>query len=1012
MGSTQYKADGVDNISLFYGRIALTFSSDSVQEMSVQHNAFSSEFGRTSGGIVNMTTKSGTNAFHGTLFSSIQNDKLNAAPFVRLTPKGKQRLWRGGGNVGGPVKIPKLYDGHNRTFFFVAYEPLRQSTDQTAFARVPTALERKGDFSQSVYNTGTSNYPVTIFRQFELNSANTLTNKRIVPAPGQPYPQWPGNIIPPQLISKAGEKILALYPLPNMPLDAAGSNYIFRQGVHNSDNRWLFKIDQVVTNGNRLSFRFAKVPVSGLRFSIRPNDPSDSLPADYNTGANLVLGDTYSWGGNKVNEFHAGYSRMRTFRGQNAVAASNNWFADLGMTSSLSAGFPTVAVGNMKGLGTSQEFLEIDNTLQANDHFSWVTGRHSIKVGMEFQAPQQNLTDFGLAKGRWAFNGTFTNIGAGVNTATYPSINRPNATTGFGPAQVLLGFPDNANVTSNVVPYQYRWKYYAGFLADDIKLTPRLTLNVGLRYQVEVPRSEKHHNQGTYVNIPAKTSDAVDVIGAIQLFGLGGYRDTILPIKYNNFEPRLGFAYRLSFGRFSPVIRSAYAITHVPTRGLFGNTAFPDLSPRGSSLATSGGKDGGYANIEFNPVVLPPRLPEWKSNGLFTDLLRVNSPVVFPDAWASPYLQHWNFGLGLEFSPNWALEASYVASKGTNLFGPFQRFNLVNFDAYRQAFLAGVDLTRSIPNPYGVKDANGNVTSITVQDTLRPNPLLGALTEPLTQGYNSSYQSLQVHLRKRFSQGFQFTFAYTFSKSIDEASCDGQFCGGSLGVYYRGDTQLFNASRRLERSVSISDTPHVVSFSYNWELPIGHGKALWGNVPVFLNPIVGGWKLGGVGTLQGGAPWQINLGASAGFPGDYGTLRPDVVLGVPLVNPNWKPLAGSTTVNPYLNPKAFAPPARFTPGTAPRTMPWARRPFAETYDISILKEFRIQGEAKRLEFRVELFDAFNHVNFVSFGQQLYTSLDYRNYVAPPAGDVAAAFSSTAGNTGPQRVIQLGLKFYF
>ncbi len=1011
-GSTQYKADGIDNTSLYFGRIGITFSADAVAEVSVQANSFSSEFGRTGGGIVNMTTKSGTNQFHGTLFSFIQNDKMNAARYVRSKGKDPLRMWRGGADVGGPVYLPKLYDGRNRTFFFAGYEPLRQSTGFMWPQRVPTALERKGDFSQSLYDSGPNNYPVTIFRQFEFNSSGTaLTNKRIVPAAGTPFPQWPGNIIPSQFLSPIALKLMQFFPLPNMPLSAAAFNWQGNQSVKNTDNRWLAKIDQVVSNANRLSVRFATAPTTGFRWLYGRNDPADTVPTDRNRSSNIVVADTHIWGGDKVNEFHSGFSRTFTNRSGSDLSISKNWFQEYGIPSNLNYGFP-----RMGGLGTGTDIWEIDNNVQLNDFFNWMKGIHSLKFGFEFQAPQQNSTDKGALKGNWGFSTSMTNIGTGVNTATYPGIGRPSANTGFAFASFLLGFPDSVSIAANAIPYQYRWKYYAGFLNDEMKLAPRLTLNVGLRYQVEVPRSEKHHNQGTYVGVPATTSDGIPVVGAVQLSGLGGAPNTLFPTRYNNFEPRAGIAYRLpTFLPWLRVLRAGYSLSHVPTSSLFNVTAaMPNLNPRSSSLASQGGQDGGWVNIDWNTIVLPKPLPAWPKNGLFADLSKISSVAVLSKHVTIPYTQQWNVGLGFQFTPTLGGEASYVGSRGTQLFGQMGRSNLQDLSQYQAAFLQGVDMTRQVPNPYGAKDINGAVANISYGDQMRANPLVTAISNPLVQGYNSSYHALQLKLDKRYSDGLQFTVGYTFSKLLDDSSCEGVFCSQNVSWFGRGFPQSYN-SRAGEWSYAVNDIPHALTYSFAYHLPFGRGQLLAGRVNRVIDQVIGHWELGGVGTVRSGQPWQDYQGnsANAGWPTDYGLIRPNIVPGVPFQNPIWAGNNGTGAVVPYLNFAAFSPAARFSFGNAPRTMGYARYPTAKTIDLSILKEFPIH-EQMRLEFRCEAYSAFNHVNFNGSNDYfyLYNSLDYKNYAVPPATNVQPLYSATYNNTNNNRVIQLGLKLYF
>jgi hypothetical protein len=1020
MGSTQYQADGVSNNAIFLGRIAVSYSADAVQEVSVLVNNYSAEYGKVGGGIVNMSTKSGTNEIHGTIFSYSQNDKLNAAPYANVTnPKGLVRYWRGGIDFGGPVFIPKVYNGRNRSFWFFSYEPMRNYSQQKYYVRTPTDLERQGDFSQSYYSSSycatCTKIPVFIFQQYQANAAGTLTNTPIILAANQAYPQFPGNVIPKNMINPLGQKLLDMLPEPNMPFNALGQNYGFWRTIRNTDNRFTVKGDQIVHSNDHITFRFSLVPVFGNRTFT--DYIFSQAPIDRNTGTNIALTETHTWGGNKVNEIRLGYNRNKMYRGENDAQTSQNWFQQLGFPSYLSKGFPLIALADgFFSYGPSPAFQnEIDNFFQATDIFNWTKGKHSLKMGFEFQAPQQNLVDYTNAAGNWNFYNSMTSIG-NANTATYPGLMTPGAETGFGPATMLLGIVNGAAIAPSVVPYQYRWKYYAGFLQDDFKVSTRLTLNIGVRYQVEVPRSEKHHNQGYWVNQTATNSQGIQVPGYIQMFGEGGAPNTLWSTRYNNFEPRFGFAYRLPQWIKGPtVLRGGYAIMHQPTNGLF-RIAIPDLGPKQEQIAANGAANGGRVILGAYPIVLPTANFTIPSNGQFTDWQNVNQVYYLNRNVTIPYVQQWNIGLGFELGRNYGFEASYVGSKGTNLFGPSQLFNTINLAAYVQDEQQGLNMSQLFPNPAGLKDQNGNVINVTRQNLLRPDPTLGTLSDPLEQGYNSTYHSLQTQLKKRFSHGFQFGVAYTFSKSMDNTSCAGQFCNDGVALWGTGSPQLFNGNRSLEKSVSIYNIPNVFKFNYNWDLPFGRGKDFFSGTGRILNQVIGNWKLSGLSVIQNGIPYQLRVGGNAGYPEDVGNLRPNLVPGVPIVNPGWRQNLNNpnNSQDPYLNAAAFAPPAFLTLGQLPRVTN-IYSPHTVKYDMSIMKDFPIHEQIK-MEFRAEMYGALNHPTVQSNSNNftIWQNLDWVHYTNPPVlpSNIQSAFSSVTLNIVGTRTIQLGLKMYF
>ncbi|MBI2687731.1 MAG: TonB-dependent receptor [Acidobacteria bacterium] len=1021
MGSTQYMADGVSNTSQFLGRISQSFSSDAIAEVSVQQNSYSAEYGRVGGGVVNMTTKSGTNQLHGTLFSFSQNDILNAAPYRNtFDRKGMVRYWRGGVDVGGPVMIPKIYDGRNRTFFFAGFEPLRQYTQSSGFARVATDAEREGDFSQSVYNTAT-NQKIYVFRQFEYNLSGTgLTNQRIVLPANTAYPQFPNNVIPKNLISPIGQKVLKLQPMPNMPLNALGQNYSVFRNVRNTDNRFLVKADQVIRSNNRMSFRVAQVPVHGERYFM--GGLIEQVPTDTSTGTNLAFTDTHTWGGNKVNEFRAGFNRSSITRREKNSQLEQDYFAQFGFPSVLKKGFPTLSTGDsqVQSFGSSVGNYEIDNFFQVTDIVNYTRGKHNIKTGFEFQAPQQNLIDYANVGGSWSFNSSMTNIGSGSTAAV---LGIPNAQTGFGIASLLLAYPNSVSMAPAVIPYQYRWKYYAGFLQDDFKAARRLTLNLGVRYQVEVPRSEKHHNQGYFVPGTVTTSTGAQAGGYLQLNGLGGAINTLWPTRYNNWEPRIGFAYRLP--KLVPglsVLRGGYAITHTPTTGLF-RIPIPDLSPRAAALAANGSANGGYVQMDNFPLVIPNRGFSFPSGGKVVDLTNVQTVYNLNPNVTIPYVQQWNFGLGWQWGNNYGLEMNYVGNKGTKLFGPSSLYNTINLPVYAQQYLAGVNMAERVPNPAGLQDQNGNPITVARQDLLRGIPTMSSIGDPLAQGYNSSYNALQMNFVKRFTHGVQFNINYTWMKSTDNSSCDGQFCNDNIQNWGVGFPQLRGGSRRLEHSISVYDIPSVFRFNYNWDLPAGRGKLLGRNAPSWLNQFVGNWKMSGTGSASSGLPLQALLGNTAGFPDDVGQIRPNIVPGVNAVMPGWRENVNNPATQraPYVNSLAvFTPPAFLTTGTATRVLDNIRMPHTVTYNMAILKEFYIK-EQMRFAFRAELYGAFNHPYFQTNGNNftVYQNLDYskvsaaNNFTpAVTSANVNPAYADIGANIGGTRRIQLGLKFYF
>ncbi len=807
-----------------------------------------------------------------------------------------------------------------------------------------------------------------------------------------------------------------------MPINSLGQNNSLFRHVRNTDNRFNIKLDQVITSNNRLSFRISQAPTKGIRFF--QGGLAEQVPTDRSIGTNAALSDTYTWGGNKVNELRFGFNRSNIARTQTDEQLAINGYQQFGFPSFLSAGVPQIALGDtqVQSISSDPGMHEYDNFFELSDTLSWTKGKHSLKIGVDIQAPQQNLIDYVNVGGSWGFNAAQTNIGTG-SINTQPVVGIANAQTGLGIASLLLGYPNSVSVAPAVVPYQYRWKYMAGFVQDDWKVTSRLTFNIGLRYQIEVPRSEKHDKQGTFVDQRITLPSGADQNGYIQLGGQNGAPTTLWPTRYNNIEPRFGFAWRLP--KLIPglqVLRGAYAISHIPTNGLY-SSAFPDLSPKSVSLATNGAANGWQVQMDYAPVVLPSGGFVMPPKGIITSYTNLNGVYYLNNHVTIPYMQQWNMGLGFQFGKDYGLDVNYVGSKGTNMFGTSSIFNAVDLNTYVKDYQAGLNLSQLVPDPTGLLNPNGTPVMVTLQNSLRKIPTLGDVTDPLSQGFDSRYNALQMNFTKRFSKGFQFGVNYTWMKSMDDSSCAGQYCGGNIQNWGTGSPQLYGDSHKLEKSISVSDVPSTFRYNFNWDLPVGKGKGLLNGTRGVLNQVVGNWKLSGNGEVRSGFPLQALSGTTAGFPDAVRNIRVNIISGVNPVIPNWKDNSNNAVTQrcPYINAlSVFTPPAYLSVGNAPRVMDYIRMPHVVTFNMAILKDFPIH-EQVRLAFRAELYGALNHVyfqtnanNFAAYTGLSYTGTLIQGVTVPTVApnNIQTAYADIGANIGGNRTIQLGLKLYF
>jgi hypothetical protein len=656
------------------------------------------------------------------------------------------------------------------------------------------------------------------------------------------------------------------------------------------------------------------------------------------------------------------YLRSERFRGPTAASLNKDYGAMLGLTPAvLGAGFPTFAYGQgLSAIGSGGTQADGGRSLDVNfgigDDFSMLLGKHTIKFGGEWRALQLNRLDTSnLYGGQYSFNRNLTNSGTlgGSSLATFD-----------------LGLISSLAIRTSQ-PFYYRWKYLGVYVQDDWKVLPKLTLNFGMRYNLETPRQEKNDLQGSVVADVPGTLNGVAATGAFLFSGHKGMPETLWPTNYHGLEPRVGFAYNpLHF----VTVRGSYSLIHTPLSGI-GNSVVPDLA---STALSIGGAQGGvdptqWVNYMTNPVSTGGRVPTTLTSG---PLLTFSSTGYLPfvnQSDAVPYVQLWSFSLQFQAGGRTVVETAYSGQHGVHLFAAPVDVNIPPLNTLLADISANANMNaRNIPNPYGL----GNMTLLESQ---RPypqffnNPIMSAFDRTASSNYNAFYARVQ----HRAATGLTLIGSFTWSKSLDNAS------SGSLDTtvtdsYGFAHPQL-PYTLKGERSLSTFDTPVHVSAAYTWDLPIGRNRALnMGNG--LLNSLLGGWKTSGIFSAQSGYPLWVVLGTPGYFVstaagstniGGNGTaiqdafLRPNIVPGVPLINPNWRQDPFGVNGGGYLNPAAFTTPgAPGSPalGDAPRTLGNARNPRTIYYDLSVRKSFDV-GERVRLQIRADAINVLNHTNF-------------------------------------------------
>jgi hypothetical protein len=551
--------------------------------------------------------------------------------------------------------------------------------------------------------------------------------------------------------------------------------------------------------------------------------------------------------------------------------------------------------------------------------------------------------------------------------------------------------------------YYYRWNSAGAFIQNDWKIKSNLTLNLGVRYSLELPRTEKNNLQGVFMPqlaqsfplaTPITLPGTTDTISSILVppfayAGRGGRSKYLTPIERFNFEPRFGFAWAPLSRARSFVVRGGYGLSHVP---LTGNNRLPnpDFGATTNVSTTTTGSTGAVdptsairlsSNVPLlNPSLTPQQALSIPANGLvYLNSLSVPGFAVSSNS-RIPYVQNWNLSMAWEPLRNTVIQVGYVGSKGTDLFLPQINSNPWDFNLIQDienSAVAPAGSTKATPlspttnivDPLGRKDLSGNPLSIPLGSLASEfggfNHLFTFLDSAGTSILHSGYISVQ----RRVGTGLTLTGNYTYGKSMDNASD----AGPDKNVLTSGTTQggnvTFGAPLSSDRSLSAFDIKNSFSFTYVLDLPVGQGKKVLAGARGPLNALVGGWATSGIFRLQSGYPFLPTISDTNGLSSDLThTIRPDVVSGVPLINPLFNPKCiGSTTCEPYINPAAFMRPVKGQLGDASRVLD-IRGPLQQFYDASIQKNFALpfglSGDGKRrLQFRVDFLNVLNHPNF-------------------------------------------------
>jgi hypothetical protein len=986
-GTTQNRSDitidGVPSTAKSGNNIISSYvpPADAVAEFKVQTATFDAQFGNTEGSNINMAIKSGGNALHGTAQFVKWTPALTANDWINNAqnkPRPDYTYNRWGGTLGGPVWIPKIYNGKNKTFFFYAYEGIHETRPRNNCSQpncsVPTNAQWGGDFS-SILAAGGAAYQ--IYNPFSA----TLNGSTVVRTP------FTGNLIPPSMITDIAKKVRTYYPTdPYSPSSgsAVGSNNHYNAGLLEPVRYYTHTIraDQNIGDKQRISGRYS--------FYKRISDYNNYL-GSIATGEffqflskQWAIDDVYTITPTTVLNARFGYNRfVRLSEGNpgsygmdlTTLGFSKNYEDQV--TAAQQVRFPAINPSGYFGTGHTDFWMPCD-TISPAVTLTKMAGSHSLKAGFEMRAYRENQPNYGSpGVGTFNFDATWTrqqNTG-GVNPANPPM--------GLSVAALLLGLPSNGNI-QRLSSFAEQSLTYGVFLHDDWRVSPKLTLNIGMRWEYEGPLTERFNRtvtqfdptfvqpiqaaaQAAYAKHPLAELPAFSVMGGDLFAGVNGQPRGAYATSKKHIMPRFGFAYQL---KDRLVVRGGYGIFF----GYLGQRRF-DVVQDGFTRQTDyiATNDGNLtpATPWVNPFPNGVAPAIGAGNGSSTNLTQTLNP--FNAQPAAPYNQRWQLDIQHEFKGGFVFDIGYVGNRGTRLpmshninATPLQYMSTSFFRD--QATIS--KLSGNVANPFAglLPNTTFNGSNIAREQLLRPFPEYGTINMLTNQGY-SWYHALQTSIQKRFSHGYTVLGTYTFSK------------------FMQASEYLNQQDIMPTKTISDVDTPHRISVSAIWEIPFGKGKALGSNAPKGISGLISGWQLEGIFVFQSSRP--INFGSgNTTFIGD---VRSIVNTGPRRVN----------TDGPWFNTAGFITSSAqvIDSGRQLRYFPlrfdFLRWDKLKNLDASLIKKTRL-AEGKNLELRLEMINLTNTPNFG----------------APDTNPTSSTFGRTTSIQNYSRRAQLAAKFVF
>jgi hypothetical protein len=982
-GNSEVMMDGVTNMfrrDSSYG----SPPGDLVQEFKIQTVTFDATLGHATGAVVNVSTKTGANRFHGTGY--YVDSRVRAIPWFSnrwlwdpttgpVTPEKRQEAFPGweylrwGSTLSGPVVLPKVYDGHDRTFWSFGYEGMHVVRPGSQTGTMPSMAQRQGDFSALL----------RLGPRYQIYDPATT-----VPAPSNRFSRQPlpGNLIPASRIDPVARKILPFWPEPNRTGTADGRDNFFNPQNRVWDWRSLMgRVDQNFSENHRAFFRLSNSQMDDLTQNIRT--PAIGNTQD-RTGYRLALDDVYVFRPDLLLNVRYGIASQRQITGRLSQGF------DL-----LSLGFPQSLMSEINSknnpAGIAFPQVQVDGSaytqLGANGGTTWRTayqtmgatvtklaGNHSMRIGGEFRLQRESQYDYGNVAPQLVFAQSWTRG---------PLDNATSAPIGQGLASFMLGLPTGGRINNNASRAEQS-TFTALFFQDDWKITRRLTLNLGVRYEYEGPVTERYNRSirnfdfqaaspiqaqalANYARspIPEVPASNFSTKGGLLFAGVAGQPRTLWAADKNNFAPRIGLAYQLTP---KTVVRTGYGMFY-DTMGIDRQHVNQGGFNQPTNLIPSLDNGQTFIATLSNPFPNGLEVPLGAAGGLSTFLGRAVS--FFSEKPLNAYMQRWSFSIQRQLPFRTLMEASYVGNRGAKIdvereLNPVPRAYLSKSPVRDQPVIDS--LSAQVTNPFfGIRDFEGSGLGnqrTTRSQLLRERPQFQGITTSYPAGW-SYYHALQLSAEKRMSAGFTFQSSWTWSKFMEAIS-------------YLNDTDPY-----LEKVVSPEDFPHRLTVSVIWELPIGRGQRLLGGASGVVHHVVSGWQFQGMYEAQSGDP--LGFG-NAIFNGNLHNIV------LPL---------GQRTAERWFNTEAgFDRDPRNQLANNIRTFPsrfsGIRADGINNFDMSLFKTFRIR-EGLRAQFRLETYNTMNHVQFD----------------VPDTDPVSSAFGTVTAEKGHgQRQLNLAIKLIF